>query len=380
MINKKLAFLIYFLLGAFVVFSGYIFYYFFYKNIGKETKFSNEFLTEELNKNKNISLKRDVLVKENQFWSNADKLRNEGSNELAILEYEKAIGIAGTAEEQGIIKISLGRLYYKLGKFDLGSTTFKSVVENPDYSNVTRAYAVEAMGNEYYSKYEQELFDSIFKDEPYRSFLVGKDKELSMRKLFEYGTTFYPLPLSEARIAQWYASELVRIKVSGLDDQETKTKIESMKTIIREKLKLVDKGIKDIENTTNAPRIPVVLNRLGIISMKMYLFGDKSFGNPADLFERSLVYSKLYNLTSTEGFTYYNYAVFLARVYGKEKTSEISTLLGNFYNTDKYKNTDVFIFLKNQKNIEGTVKEDILLLASFDSKFKKLLSELGWGF
>ncbi len=380
MINKKLAFLIYFLLGALVVLSGYLFYYFFYKDIGKESKFSNEFLTEELNKNKNISLKRDVLVKENEFWANADKLRNEGNNELAILEYEKAIGVAGTAEEQGIIKISLGRLYYRLGKFDLGSKIFKEVVGNPDYSNITRAYAVEAMGNEYYSKYDQELFSSIFNEEPYQSFLVAKDKELSMRKLFEYGTTFYPLPLSEARIAQWYASELVRIKDSGLEDQETKAKIDSMKVVIREKLNLANKGIKDIENTTNAPRIPVVLNRLGIISMKMYLFGDESFGNPADLFERSLVYSKLYNLTSTEGFTYYNYAVFLARVYGKGKTSEIGTLLGNLYNTDKYKNTDVFVFLKNQKNIEGTVKDDILLLASFDPKFKKLLSELGWSF
>lgn len=380
MISKKLTFLIYFLLGVLVVSSVYLFYNFFYKNIGKEPKFSNEFLTEELNKNKNISLKRDVLAKENEFLATADKLRSEGKHDLAILEYEKAIGVAGTAEEKGIIKISIGRSYYKLENFDLGSKTFKEVVGNPDYSNVTRAYAVEAMGNEYYSMYNQELFDSIFSGEPYKSFFVGKDKDLAMRKLFEYGTTFFPLPLSEARVAQWYASELVRIKNSGLEDQETKIKIDSMKAIIRERLSLVDKGIKGIENTPNATRIPVVLNRLGVISMKMYLFGDESFGNPADLFERSLVYSKLYNLTSTEGFTYYNYAVFLARVYGKEKTSEIGTLLGNFYNTDKYKNTDVFTFLKNQKNIEGAVKEDILLLASFDPKFKKLLSGLGWGF
>ncbi len=380
MISKKLTFLIYFLLGVVVVSSVYLSYFFFYKNASKEAGFPNQRLTEELNKNKNISLKRDVLAKENQFLASADKLRNEGNHELAILEYEKAIGVAGTVEEIGIIKISIGRLYYKLGKFDLGSETFKSVAGNPDYSNVTRAYAVEAMGNEYYSTYNKELFDSIFKGEPYQSFLTEKDRDISMRKLFEYGTTFYPLPLSEARVAQWYASELVRIKASGLDDQETKTKIELMKTVVREKLNLVDKGIKDIENTPNAPRIPVILNRQGIISMKMYLFGDTSFGNPADFFEKSLVYSKLYNLYSTEGFTYYHYAVFLARVYGKEKSNEVSILLSHLYETDKYKNSDVTSFLKNQNNLGGVVKEDILLLASMDQKFKKFLSDLGWSF
>ena len=284
MVSKKLAILIYLLLVVLVVASLVIFYMFFHKNNNNELKALNESLVEELKNNKNLSVRRDVLVKQNEFWANADKLRGEGKYDLAILEYEKAIGVATIPEEVGVIKMSMARLYYRLGQFDLGSTMFKDIISNAEYSNVTRAYAVEAMGAEYYSTYNQDLFDSIFKGEPYKNFLIEKNKELSMRKLFEYGTTFYSLALSESRIAQWYASELLRIKNSGVDDQETKTRIESMKLIIREKLKLIEKGIKEIENTPNAQRIPVVLNRQGTISMKMYLFGDKSFGNPADFF------------------------------------------------------------------------------------------------
>src|SRR3989339_367366 len=104
MVSKKLAILIYLLLVVLVVASLVIFYMFFHKNNNNELKALNESLVEELKNNKNLSVRRDVLVKQNEFWANADKLRGEGKYDLAILEYEKAIGVATIPEEVGVIK------------------------------------------------------------------------------------------------------------------------------------------------------------------------------------------------------------------------------------------------------------------------------------
>jgi len=324
---------------------------------------------------KNEATFYENLVSSNRDFALGESLYKSGKYESAISSYKTALqGVKEPDEKAQILyKISLA---YRFDNQPLVAIPlFKEIVANPEYPLTTRAYSVQAMGQAYYSFNDQAITEEIFKDSPYKEMYSKDDTALSYRKLFEYASSFYPLGIPETRIAQWYAQEIVNSSKSGNTSNN-----ESYKNIIRTKLA---NATTDIARTqTNPDRgslyIPEILTRKASILGMLSLSGDESLGNPEEAFKKSMD-------TATGSAVYeaqarYFYALFLAKKYGAERSTEIWDILSNFYATTRYDNTGIVRFIKNEKNNQTGSKENIVMLANLDMKFKNYLIKLGWQF
>ncbi|MEX2013345.1 MAG: hypothetical protein WD897_00305 [Parcubacteria group bacterium] len=311
----------------------------------------------------------DNLVASNNDFAGGESFYKVGDYTRAIAAYEDALDDAKTPDEQGQILYKIALAHISNYEPFKAIPIFKEVAAGLNYPLTTRAYAVQSMGQAFYSFSDLNVTAEIFKDEPYKSMYDAEKIPLSYRKLFEYASSFYPLGIPETRIAQWYAQSIV----SGRSE-----KILFAKNIIRLKLENAD---NDVARTRGREEkggnyIPEILTRKAYVLGLLSQAGDESLGNPEEAFAEALMVAQV--VPAYEAQAKYFYALFLAEKYGSERSQAIQSVLSDFYQTTRYKDTAIVQFIKNEKNNTTMTRTKILLLAELDPQFKEFLKTLGW--
>lgn len=326
-----------------------------------------------------------VLIIENQAFAEGNSLLRAGKPDLAIPKFEEALRYSQDPTQEGQIKIKLALAIEMTGDYGNPQKSvplLKEIAANPAYTNITRAYAVQEMAQIFYTYVDKRISAEIFKDEPYKSLWVQGAINLSYRHLYERASSFYPLALSELRIADWYATQVVDLHekaIGGVEDTTVNARIAQYKDVVRQKIASAERDLERIKGNSNeSPQAKVALFREGIIIAKMQLTGDESFGDMEMTFKRALdVYAAL-GTPQEDGYVRYYYAQYLARLYGPSREDDVRGILSKFYTTDLYQGALATIFFKNERNNIVGAKKQLVLLASLDPKFKDYLLSLGW--
>jgi hypothetical protein len=319
------------------------------------------------------------LLKKNEKFAQGESLFKSGNYTEAIARYEESLENVEGYKEEGQIKYKIGLAYLNGDKPMEAIAVLKEVAKNKNYTERIRAYAVQSLGNMLYSFNTQEVRNEVFKGNPYKKFLekAKGNQAIAERKLFEYASSLYPLGVSEMRIAKWHSSKVVRLVATGNDDEETKQKIEDAKSIIREKIKNTDAYLVEIVNDEQERvYLAEVWRRKATVLGDLFYAGDTTFPNPEGAYKTALQFA-IFSVGG-EASAKYSYALFLAKMYGEERASDIQGLLSDFYNTNKYSKTGMVRMIRNEKDGLSGNKESILLLAKIDTRFSEYLKTLGW--
>lgn len=317
------------------------------------------------------------LLEKNKDFAHAESLLKSQKYDEAAEYFKLALEQAEGSKEEGQLKYKVALSDSRGSNPIEGIRLFKEVASNASYTPMIRAYAVQSIGGLLYSYNTPEVRDEVFKDEPYTSFFIEGDYSLALRRLFEYSSSFYPLGVSELRIAKWYANEILRLSKIETSDEDTNNRIRGMKIIVGQKLSNADAYLTEIAQDEQVRAYtPEVLYRKGGVLADLYLAGDESFGDPEVAYRQSI--SFVGNSPSAEAAAKLGYAVFLAKMYGEARLDDIRNLLSDFYSGTKYMSTATVRSVGNQKDDMLGSRDSLLLLAELDLQFAQFLRTLGW--
>jgi len=316
------------------------------------------------------------LLKKNTNFESAEQLFSARKYTESITEYTRALESTTDIKEEGQIKYKLALAHEYNNQPIEAIVNYKEVVANESYARQLRAYAVQRMIGMLYSYNTQEVRDEIYKGEPYESFIVER-RSLTDKKLVEYGSLIQPLGVLELRLAGWYVDDYIRLSSLNSTDAVVQNEIQSLKSLIQQKIINADAYIVAISNDPQQRNyLPEVLRRKAMILGDLYIAGDSDFSDPEEAFRKAIQASII--SVGDEATTKFRYAVFLGKMYGEERSDEIKALLSDFYETSRYAQTSVVRMIRSEKDGGAGSKVGILLLAEIDSRFGEYLKTLGW--
>ena len=315
-----------------------------------------------------------LAISYNKEYSNAYDLLSAGKFTESIPYYEKALQIAKSNKEKGQIEFGQSVAMALSGSTTEAIKKFKSISENTNYSGVERAEAVEYMARMYYSFNDQKITKEIFSTQPYSTFIDkdGKNVSIAYRKLYEHSSTIYPLALSNLSIAKWYAYQL--------KDTTEINKKKEYTNIIKEKLNIAKNDYNRMKKDEEEFSFTLAKEKEADIVSYMTLSGDKSFGNPEELYNQAIeiAANEKDKTKSNELFTRYRKALFLTKMYHEAKSEDIISTLAPLYSNINNRSIGVYLYLKSRKNYTDQEHKDIISMSKIDENFKRLLISLGW--
>lgn len=320
-----------------------------------------------------------VLRAQNQPFERAELiagLTDSSSTAMRIALYQQALELAADKTQEGHIKYKLGIATLKNHDYLGAVGIFKDIGSDTEYSMFDRAYAVQTIGNIFYNYHDPKIADETFSQELYASLRVQNDIQLSYRHMYEYAASIYPLAMSEARIADWYANDLLLLEAasSSLSNEVINAHV----LIIKNAFVKLDADIARTKDDPNAAvDAPDALLREAIVLGKL---AELKLGDPSDaekVFEQSRVLQMLI-AKHPNPYYFFHYSKYLADIYGVAKSSEIKTQLSELYNGGYTKQDPIINFLTNERNNITNTKSDLKRLAQIDPKFKSFLLTLGW--
>lgn len=320
------------------------------------------------------------LKANNDVYQDARFARDIKDYDKAISLYEDALTNSSNSEVRAQIEYEIGVVQNYMNDPIGAIRRLKTVANNTDYSPLIRAYAIQQMGEVFYWRSDPATFDEIFKDDPYTNMFVPDKPSTSLKNLFEYASSFYPLAYAELKTAQFYANKILNVQTAGLTVSSEGLSIDEMKILIRQKVENAEKDIEDIKKLyPTDTRISSAIQRKAIIAGLIYRAGDPFLGDPRILFEQARQGELIRGNFNQAAFTTYHFASFLAQIGSIGNKEEVQALLEDFYEDGKFAKTTTFYdFLKNEGGAISTSRENILLLAEIDPKFKNLIISLGW--
>lgn len=321
---------------------------------------------------------------ENRLYRNARSTWKDLKDyDGALKKYEEAFRVVKNQDGRAQIRYEIALIENEAGDPIEAIQILKEVAVMPDISNLIRASAIDQMVQIFYSRGDERIFQEIFSGDLFKDFLSSTgSKRTSLVNLLEFGSSFYPLAWSQLEIADWYATGLLLRKTDPQNEFAPQPPYryseDELKSIIKEKIKNADQDIERLQEVyTSDSRLVGFTYRKAIIASKLERIGDPFLGNAEALFKKALEESRIMGVPITEAFILYGFAVHLAQT-EPERSSDIKSLLANFYNSNKFTSSPFFEFLKNEKANVLNNRDVIELLAQIDPQFKSFLSQLGW--
>jgi len=300
--------------------------------------------------------------------------KNATSSQLRIELYTQALAQAQTPSEEGDIKNKLATEYSISGDYMRALDISKDVATNTSYPAIERAYAIQFMADLFYLYHDPQITEQIFSAEPFKSLQVQGDTETSYRHLYEYASSFFPLPISEARIADFYADDLMTLYYASSTDE---TEMAQDRVAISQHLANFDRISSQANSVFNTQFQTGAYLRYAIVIGKLARVGDKTGAEAEAAFQEASRMSILIT-GADDPFIYYHYADFLTHMYPYQRVTDIETMLAKIYNGNYGPQTPIVSFLKNERmNVTG-VKSNVARLARIDPQFKAYLETLGW--
>ena len=303
-------------------------------------------------------------------YARAEELLQEGDLDAARTLYLEVLkNVEGPEQE--------GQILYKIALTETRTDSesavarLKSIATSDTYSNILRAYAVQRLGLMFYYVDDRDrVVPLIFESEPYASFYQEEDILLSLRRVFDYASTFYPLAIAELRSAAWYANEIRYVDVA-----ERAVLVEQYLPIIEEKLTNADRDVERTINLNN-PRtlIPEALYLKAVVIARLDIAGLAFDGEQA--FRETLEYVSVDGTPEDEAFTRYGYATYLLASTPTPEDEVKDLLQSVIENPDAY--PALMRMLVNERGDALGQKKGLVQVANFWEEFKILLISLGW--
>lgn len=314
----------------------------------------------------------------NSAFAEGVRSLDAGSYTDAAKQFQIALAQTNDPGEEVVIKFWLGTADGVVGDYADTIAILKDIARDTTaYTPRMRATAVARLGHMFYRFGDPKITEEIFKDEPYTSMVEEGKVDLSYRHLFAYATTIYPVAIAELYDARWYAAQLVTPPPGGLSTTTEATH----KKNIRQRIQRADEDILRIrddpgERLTFLDTLEVRAATLG----RMMRAGDTSFGDPEAEFKRLLNLFPAFHV-ERDGTARLQYAIFVARVYGTSRTSDVQDILAPLYEDPAHRGKAIVPILQGGRdNTWNTLgqKSNLVLLSSLDPKFKAYLQTLGW--
>ncbi len=321
----------------------------------------------------------DVLSRTNTAFTDATALADAGQFELAKTKYQEALSGAVDSQQRAQIKYKMVSMDELLGNYSGAISGYKALVSDPDAYDYVQAYAIQSLGLMYYTfgHDHPEILSETFTGEPYASFRIkGESVNAAYRRLFEYGSTFKPLAYAEARIADWYVREAVRMQESGASE----TDIARIVTLVKASLGRMDADLERIQEEPNEKRIvPTVILRKAEVLGRLSRLGEATTNEAEAAYQQAVALAALGG-PGNDGFARFNYAMFLSQAFSELRRDDIVSLLQPFYEQpDVYASSPATGFIRSQRaEVSSLQHTTILDLAKLDDGFKEHLMSLGW--
>ncbi len=332
-----------------------------------------------------------VLVKESLAFLEAEQYMQSGNFEAARAKYVEALDSARDPVQVSQITYKIAAADELAGDYVNAIKGFKAVVINPGTTNVFRSYAVMKLGaifNTYgFGANLDAIIAETFKGEPYASFYDKNDIALSYRRIYEYSSSFYPLAISELRIADWHANFIRAQRNASIDELIPHVEI------ILQKLESAETDVRRIEKDTNElSLLTEIYTRRGEVIAKLASLATRA-GEPfatnardkgvtlevaEEAYKRALdLRTVLGTDRGQDGMERFLYASFLER-YLKGREQDIRAILAPLYERDVYASASIGSFFKSQRGSDTWMNTSLQGMATIDPKFKQLLMRLGW--
>ncbi|MBP9669294.1 MAG: hypothetical protein KBE09_03325 [Candidatus Pacebacteria bacterium] len=321
------------------------------------------------------------LVKENPDFASGMRKLNAG-------EYASAQADLANALEKSTDDIERLQIAYKIAiaKRESGDRLaairdLKDLVAHPDSTIYMKAYAVENMGQLYYTYPAEadELTKAIFSGAPYSAFLVAGDLRQSYANLFEYATSFYPTGYAEMRVAEY---KLALWDAAEKRNTITDTVRTGYRDLVVQKLRNADADIERIKNIPNTKDgVAEIMMRRAMVIGKLQKLDPTAvveFGSLDTAFQSAFTVYALKSRPAADGFLRFNYAYMLWHNFGTERASDIRTVLAPLYQNPAYGSEKVTAYFKTEKKNVLSTKSILVALADIDPDFKAHLLSLGW--
>jgi len=320
-----------------------------------------------------------ALQRINSDFALAMQYQRERKYDLALQSYKKALLSAEDSIQEAQIQYRIALVTELRGNYVEAIRLFKSIAADPSNYELVRAYSVQEIGRMYYTYYDDRSGSQIptetFKDTPYNSFKEESgDMNLAYRKLFEYAASMYPLGVSEARIAHWYSTELLK-------QATTTTQSISYVSIVRENIRKAEADIqRTIDDPPAAALIPETYMRIGLTLANLASVGAASFEEAEQRLQQALQYTSVLG-TVPGNFQAYSYAAFLASTHGKTRAADIQNILSPFSTSRASEIMPIVVNFYRAARTDPTLVEQrkqLVLLGQIDTDFKTYLVSLGW--
>ena len=322
----------------------------------------------------------DVLKSSNTFYALGVSLASQGNLTAAKDAYEKALPTAADQYQAGVIQFGLATIRW--ASDPIGSIpALEAVATNPNYTNSTRAYALQYIGQAYNNPpialsaaQVQQLVKVTFATSPFSAMLVNGDIALAYRQVYESADALYPLPLPEALSAQWYADQVL-----GSSQVSSSTLTENI-AAINENFSVLDSAIQteSIDPNLNIFSAQALAVRADIVR-RLSSKGLYTKADVAAAYKRAFdEYTTVASPALADGYARYNYAIALSYAYGASQADKVQSVMAPIYANPGYATGVLGIFLKSLIGSTSILHHNAVVVANIDPKFKSYLMSLGW--
>lgn len=314
---------------------------------------------------------------DNPAFASALVSEGKGDYATALSDLQNALTTANDPLQQELIQLRIAEDGALTQNYRSTVPQFLQIAGDTSDLSTIRAYAVEGLGIMYERTQDPAVTSQIFSQEPFKSLYVSTSTNISYRHLFQYATTLSPLPLSEFYVASSYAYGLARHDIVSTSTSPT---VASLVQQLNASFNAGNIALASLKTIASSSPYTLESEEIRAVALgRMQLIGDTGFGDPEQAYESVLSAYAAAGVSTTDGLVRLDYASFLARSYGAARSSDIQSILAPIYTEPSHGGPLTESYLKAFAGTPLTVtKVNVILLSTFDPKFKAFLGSLGW--
>lgn len=316
---------------------------------------------------------------DNPAFAAAVQYENAGDWTSAITQLQIAQSSAKDEWQRVTIFFHLAQDEEYAGTYTSAVQQLQQIAADGTYPAVTRAYATEQLGVLYASVPAPEVSSAIFANPPYSSLYVSTSTNLTTRRLFQYATTIYPLPVSQYYIANTYLNAIFNLGLPGATSAAAKAQLSSLEQEAASSFEAADASLASVSGNPPTPNYVFTAQLIRAVDLgKFQQVGTTTLGDADQAFQSLLSSYASQNLTA-DGAVRLQYAYFLANVYGTASSTSIQSVLAPVVSDSTHRGALVGPSLAAQANLfSSQAHKNLVLLSSLDPQFKQFLVSLGW--
>jgi len=255
-----------------------------------------------------------------------------------------------------------------------------------DYPPFFRAFALELLTEMVLHQGVAFATEHIMSEEPFRGWYREQGYDAAVRMIDELGDSIFPLPVTNQRIARWYANRLITNRLAPAPVAAEALQLVGQLQYRVARADTLAKQIPD-DYWSDDRRLRYHDLRAKTLSKRYLLSGsDRDRTEALASFETALALAK--SVFMPKGYTSdlpYQYAVFLAEIGAEPSVIEpvaalagITNLSTSTTNARERALVDFFV-AENAQGHEGHYHHrEILLLARANEPFRRFLEAIGW--